>query len=204
MKCKSSLRREVLGRRSALPAHEIQRLSSLAGSRLLELPELIRARTVMFFVSFGSEIETLPILERALAAGKRVVAPRSDVARRGLVPCEVRDPARDLSPGAHGILEPRPTCPVVAPEEIDVVIVPAAVWAQDGHRIGYGAGYYDRFLARATNAVRVGLGFELQVVPDVPRAAHDLPVDVLVTDAAVRRFAKRPDAATGSAAPVDE
>ena len=73
-------------------------------------------------------------------------------------------------------------------DEIDAVIVPAAVWGEDGYRVGYGGGYYDRFLLRVLSAVRIGFGLELQVVPAVPHEEQDLPVDVLVTDAGVRRF----------------
>ena len=70
----------------------------------------------------------------------------------------------------------------------------AAAWGADGYRVGYGGGYYDRFLAQAPRAVRVGLGLEVQVVPSVPHGPQDLPVDVLVTDARVRRFGAREDA----------
>jgi len=144
----------------------------------------------MFFVSFGSEVDTLPIIRAALGAGKRVAAPRADPRGRSLEPCEVRDPNVDLVPGAHDIGEPRPHCRPVPVEEIDVVIVPAAVWGEDGYRVGYGGGYYDRFLARAPSAVRIGFGLELQVAPEVPHGEQDLPIDVLVTDRGVRRFAR--------------
>ena len=76
-------------------------------------------------------------------------------------------------------------------DEIDVVIVPAAVWAEDGFRVGYGGGYYDRFLDLIPRASRLGLGLELQVVPGVPHGSHDLPVDVLITEARVLRFPRR-------------
>ncbi len=144
----------------------------------------------MFFVSFGSEIDTLPMIETALAQGKRVAAPRADPDERELLPCEIRDTGGDLAPGAHNIREPRGHCRPVALDEIDVVIVPAAVWSEDGYRVGYGGGYYDRFLPRLPRARRVGLGLEMQVVPRVPHGPRDQPVHVLVTEAGVRRFAR--------------
>ena len=154
----------------------------------------------MFFVSFGSEIDTLPMIRRALAEGKRVAAPRADPEKRALTACEIRDPEKDLAPGAHGIREPKAHRPPVDPEDIDVVIVPAAVWGEDGYRLGYGGGYYDRFLGRLTGARRVGLGLETQVVPRVPHGPYDLPVEMLVTEAGVRRFSRpceEPDASGG-------
>ena len=157
------------------------------------LPEVRAAGTIMFFVSFGSEIDTGPMIRRALEEGKRVVVPRVDRNARRLMPCEVRDLPSDLAPGEYGILEPKPHLPPVPLDGIDVVIVPAVAWSEDGFRVGYGAGYYDRFLSQIPTAVRIGLGFELQVAPEVPHGAHDLPVNVLVTEAAVRRFVHQPE-----------
>lgn len=195
--CKRDLRGRVLADRDKLGAAEIARRSAAAARHLFALPEVTTAGTIMFFVTFGSEIDTLPMIREALAQGKRVAVPRADRSRRELVPCQVDDPDHDLAPGAYGIREPRAHCPPVPLDEIEVVIVPAAVWGEDGYRTGYGAGYYDRFLARAPAAVRIGLGLEVQVVPRVPREAHDVPVDILVTDAGVRRFAHRKGVARG-------
>jgi len=188
---KSRVRAEVLARRDALTPAEIADRSRLAGERLFSTCEVAAARIVMFFLAFGSEIHTLPMIERALAEGKRVAAPRPDPKARSLAPAEVTDPGSHLVPGTYGILEPAPDCPAVEPGSLDVIVVPAAVWAEDGYRIGYGAGYYDRFLSCTPRAVWVGLGLELQVVPEVPHDDHDLPVDLLVTDAVVRRFTYR-------------
>ncbi len=191
MKCKSTLRRTVIQRRDALPPREIRRRSARVAELLFSLPEIRSAGTIMFFVAFGSEVDTVPMMQQALRAGKRVLAPRADPVHRGLAPCQVLDLDRDLAVGAHGIREPVARCPAVALDEIEAVIVPAAVWSEDGYRIGYGGGYYDRFLPKIPRAVRIGLGFELQVVPEVPHGEHDLPVDLLVTEAKVRRWPGR-------------
>lgn len=188
MKCKSDLRRAMIARRDALPPTELSQRSARAAERLLALPEFAGAGVVMLFISFGSEIVTLDLVRRALALGKRVAAPRTRLEGRELIPGEIADPERDLTPGLWGIPEPGPECPTVAPEELEAVIVPAAAWSEDGHRLGYGGGYYDRFLRRAPEAHWIGLGLEVQVVPEVPHQEHDLPVDVLVTDERVRRF----------------
>jgi 5-formyltetrahydrofolate cyclo-ligase len=188
---KPSLRRAVLARRNALSRDEVARRSAAAADHLFSLPEFAGARVIMFFVAFGSEIDTLPMIARALGMGKRVAAPRADPESRSLMPCEITQPDRDLVPGAYGIREPKPGCPVVALDDIDVVLVPAAVWSEDGYRLGYGAGYYDRFLLRLPRAHRIGLGLEIQVVARVPHTCRDLPVDMLVTEAGVRRFSRR-------------
>jgi len=189
MERKRELRGAILKPRDALSADEIAARSAAAGERLLSLPEISAARLILFFVSFGSEIDTVPMISRSLAAGKRIAVPRVERRARKLMPYEVRDLQSDLEPGAYGILEPKPDRPPARLDEIDVVIVPAVAWDEEGFRVGYGAGYYDRFLPEVPQAVRIGLGFELQVRSDVPRGPNDLPVDILVTEAAVRRFA---------------
>ena len=189
MERKRELRGAILKQRDALSADEIAARSAAAGKRLLSLSEVSAARLILFFVSFGSEIDTVPMISRSLAAGKRIAVPRVERRARKLMPYEVRDLQSDLEPGAYGILEPKPDRPPARLDEIDVVIVPAVAWDEEGFRVGYGAGYYDRFLPEVPQAVRIGLGFELQVRSDVPRGPKDLPVDILVTEAAVRRFA---------------
>ncbi len=188
MHAKRDLRKAILQERDALSIQEIRRRSEAASSRLFALPEFEKAYTIMFFVSFGSEIETKPMLEQAQKLGKRVVAPRSQPARRLLIPCEVRNPTEELIPGHYGILEPKSECAVVPIEEIELVVVPGVAWGEDGYRVGYGGGYYDRFLRRCKQALRVGLALEMQVVPSVPHSRSDLPVDLLVTENKVRRF----------------
>jgi 5-formyltetrahydrofolate cyclo-ligase len=188
MERKRELRGALLEQRDALSADEIATRSAAAGERLFSLPEIGAAQVIMFFVSFGSEIDTLPMLSRALAAGKRVAAPRVMRSARKLMPHEVRDLPSDLEPGAYGILEPKPDRPPVPLDELEVVIVPAVAWDNEGYRVGYGGGYYDRFLPQVPRALRIGLGFELQVRSDLPRGPEDLPVDILITEAAVRRF----------------
>jgi 5-formyltetrahydrofolate cyclo-ligase len=194
MKVKRDMRRAAIRRRDGTPAHEIRRRSAAAGSHLFALPDFTSARLVMFFVSFGSEIDTLPMIREALAMGKRVAAPRVERNKRSLIPCEITDSGEDLTPGAYGIREPRLECPPVNPAEIDVVVVPAVIWDENGYRVGYGGGYYDRFLARLRGARRIGLGMEMQIVPEVPHGPRDLAVDVLVTDARVRHFSQDAEA----------
>ena len=130
MKCKSTLRRDVVPRRDQLSSDDIRRLSEAASSRFFSLSEVTAVQVIMFFVSFGSEVDTLPMIRRALAEGKRVAAPQADPATRRLTPREIRDPQKDLAPGAHNIREPKPCCPVVRPEEIDVVLCTTEEWRE--------------------------------------------------------------------------
>jgi len=133
----------------------------------------------MLFSSFGSEVDTAPIIERLDEERRRVVLPRTE--GREMLSVTYR-PGDAASVAPFGAMEPAGGA-IVEPEEIDAVIVPGLAFDRAGYRVGYGGGFFDRFLAKArADALRIGICFALQVVDEVPRGATDLPVDVIVTD----------------------
>ena len=185
---KAALRREVLARRDALDPVARARLSSIALSRVSALSEYRQARAVLGYASFGSELDTRPLLHEVLASGRMLVLPRVDRAARRLALHEVRALDAELRPGTWGIPEPAPErCRSVWPGEIDFVLVPGLVFDRAGGRIGYGAGYYDRLLTAWPEPAPslVAAAFELQVVPAVPVLATDRRVDLVVTESGI-------------------
>lgn len=176
---KRALRREVRARRDALPPEERERLGQAVVRNLLALPAVSQASTVLTFSSFGSEVNTGPIIEQLARDGRRVALPRAE--GRTIVPVAYRsgDPVK---PSSFGALEPAGGDPV-RPEEIDVVVVPGLAFDRHGHRVGYGGGFYDRFLGRLRpDALTVGICFSVQVVDEVPHGRGDRPVDLVVTE----------------------
>ena len=176
---KKALRALVKARREALTPPERTEKSAAITERLLALPEVEAARTVMLFWSFGSEVATAAMVERLSAAGKKLALPRiegSDIVAAAYRPGDPVDEAW------FGAKEPLGT-EVVTPSEIDVVVAPGLVFDRSGHRVGYGGGFYDRFLGRVRpDAFKVAVGFGLQVVDEVPRRGGDVPVDAIVTE----------------------
>ena len=141
----------------------------------------------MCFASFGSEVDTAPLVRWCLDQGKRVALPRI-VGKRHMEAFWVTDPAADLESGSYGIREPRAGLPQASPEAIDLVVVPGSAFDRSGDRMGYGGGFYDTFLPRLQpRTPRVAVAFELQLVDDVPEEDHDLRIDVLVTERGVLR-----------------
>lgn len=175
---KSKLRKQVLAARDALSPEERGDKSRKIEELLFALPEFRSARTVLFFASFRSEVETGPMIRRALASGKRLVLPKVAGSELGLF--EVRELEKDVAPGAWGIPEPRETRPVRL-AEIDLVIVPGAAFDERGNRIGYGAGFYDKLLP-GFPGMTVALAFESQIIESIPASAHDIPVRKIVTE----------------------
>lgn len=187
-RAKRALRLEVLERRDALPSAERDAQSRRIADRLLALPELERADTVMVFSSFGSEVDTRLILERLAARGVRLALPR--IRDGEMWPIAYR-PGDPVTRAAFGALEPSDGRELEA-AEIDVVVTPGVAFDRDGYRVGYGGGFYDRFFRRAReDALRVAIAFSAQVVPPVPRGRADEPIDALVTEDELIRCRRR-------------
>lgn len=175
---KKALRQEALEKRFRLPAAERKAKSREIEKKLFTLPDFQAARTIMFYASFRSEVETHDMVRRALAEGKRVVLPK--IKGKDLALFEIRDFDSDVQPGQWDIPEPSGGKPF-APEEIGLIVVPGAAFDERGNRLGYGAGFYDKLLKEYKGAT-AALAFELQIVPSVPADQHDVPVKKIVTE----------------------
>lgn len=175
---KKEIRKQVLAARdSMLPARRKTKSREIE-ERLFSLPKFMSARAVLFFASFRSEVETGPMIRRALASGKRVILPK--VKGKELELFEIKNFDKDVSPGAWGIPEPRESAPVRL-DQIDVIVVPGAAFDEHGNRLGYGAGFYDKLLSEFTK-LTIAVAFEEQIVPKIPADSHDVPVRKIVTE----------------------
>jgi 5-formyltetrahydrofolate cyclo-ligase len=166
-------------RRQAVPAAERERLAGRVEETLFALPEVAAAGTILLFYSFGSEVATAGMAERVLAEGKRLLLPYLE--DQVMEAAEVR-PGDRLVPTSYGPKEPARRISV-KPEDVDAVVTPGLAYDRRGHRLGYGAGYYDLYLSRLDpRAVRIGVAFSIQLVDRIPVGPKDVAVDLLVTD----------------------
>jgi 5-formyltetrahydrofolate cyclo-ligase len=175
---KARIRRAVLEQRDALPEDIRTEWGERIAARFLDLPEVGTAEAVMVFSSFGSEVPTGPLVERLRARGIVVALPRIEGADLVAVPFAPGDPVRATT---FGVFEP--VAPdAMDPAALDVVGVPGVAFDLQGRRIGYGGGYYDRFL-RGLHTFSVAVAFGLQVVDrPLPTGNFDLPVQAIVTE----------------------
>ena len=184
---KSALRTAALAARRQLGTEERAAASARAVERLLTLPELRSARTVLLFAAARDELDVGGAVGPLRERGARTLFPRVRGPELELV---AASDLRTLQLGYRGIREP--AGPSIDPEVVDVAVVPGVAFDPHGGRLGHGGGHYDRLLARLPQTtVRIGIGFACQVVPAVPRAEHDLPVDLVVTEHRVHRTAAR-------------
>jgi 5-formyltetrahydrofolate cyclo-ligase len=189
---KRSIRERVLAARDALPLQQREAASANIAERLIALPSFVAAQTVFVTIPFRNEWDSRLLAQRALAMGKMLASPRVDLQTRMLSLHRICDLSIDLAPGYRGIPEPTTLCPAVAIDTIEWVLVPGVAFDIDGRRLGYGGGYYDRLLPLLPRAApRIAGAFEVQLVPEVPAAPHDLSVDFVVTEERVIECAPR-------------
>src|SRR3989344_2331190 len=174
---KNQLKESILQKRNSLSKEEILEKSEKIRNNLFNLKPYKSSKTVMFFVSFNSEVHTHEMIEESLK-NKTVVLPK--VAQHEIEASVIID-FDNLIPGKLGIPEPIETMKI-AHKNIDLVLVPGIVFDKEGRRIGYGLGYYDKFLKKTPKAVKIGLAFDFQLVDKIPREMHDVPVDIIVTE----------------------
>lgn len=184
---KRRIRRAIHAARQRLSEEERMARSVRIWGHLTGLPCYQRARVILWYMAFDKEVLTAGLMQQALAAGKRAVVPLVQVERQRLELCEIQDVARDVAPGYRGIPEPRPGCwrPTAA-EELELVIVPGVAFDMHGGRLGFGAGFYDRLLAELPHAIpKLGMAFDFQILPELPRQAHDIAVHGIATETRV-------------------
>jgi 5-formyltetrahydrofolate cyclo-ligase len=180
---KEQLRRRVAALRRALTQAARDERSRAMCSQLATLEEVVRARVIACYMPLRFEIA--PTLFMAESTGKTLALPRVDETTNRLV-LHQYVPGDELFESAFMVREPRPEAPLVAPQDVDVILVPGLAFDGVGRRLGYGQGYYDRLLADL-RAVRIGLAFDFQLLAEVPSFDHDLPVHAVVTDRRVLR-----------------
>jgi len=177
---KASLREAVLARRDALPADVRQAAAQVLAGR--EFPVAVAPGLIVSgFMPMRSEINPLPLMRRLAEAGARLALP---VVRGRGHPLTMRAYAFGdvLDAGQWGIREPQAGAPQVDP---DIVLTPLAAFDRRGHRIGYGAGYYDRTLADLRTrkpVIAIGLAFAMQEIDAVPDTEHDVALDLVLTE----------------------
>lgn len=149
---------------------------------VLDLPAFRQAGCLLAYVAVRNEVGTGTLIRAALAAGKTVAVPVTDRTRRRLVAARITAYPEGLQPGAFGVPEPR-NFEEIAAAVLDCILIPGVAFDHQGCRLGYGGGYYDRFLSGVgRRAARVGLAYDFQVCPTVHPGPHDQTAHYVVTE----------------------
>ena len=185
MDAKEALRQKMKLKLKNLKESERRKRSKIIQNRIFSEKDFLKSRCVMLYVSKGTkEVETGPIIKKALRAKKAVVLPVTLAREKKIKPVYLKDP-KVFKKGSYGIYEPmgpgnkRP----VRLKDIDLVIVPGLAFDKNNNRLGRGQGYYDSFLKRLPyDTPKIGLGYRFQLFRKIPAAQNDFPLTKVVTD----------------------
>ena len=182
---KAALRKTIIAARDALPETVRRDFGDCITNQILNLDAYRQARSVLAYMSFGSEFDTAALVADACAQGKRLCLPRVDRDTRQLEIHQVDDFGRDLQSGVWGIREPRAECARADLAQIDFVLLPGVAFTPRCERLGYGGGFYDRLLTRfARRPPLAAAAFSLQILDEIPLEVTDQRIDIVVTETA--------------------
>ena len=173
---KKALRKQIREQKRAMTPAQIEAASKRLGEKFFASPLYQAAKTIYGYLPYNQEVRTVPMLERALQDGKRVAVPKVYGDEMKFIYLE------DLSAvaeGYAGIPEPVADEPV-AEDQSALVLMPGLAFDPEGHRIGYGGGFYDKFLAAEPNHPTLALCYEFQMLPKLETEAFDMPVDCVL------------------------
>ncbi len=180
-----NIRKEKLSLRDTLSQKELSSKSSDIIHKITRLKEIVLSQNIFVYVSFRSEVITYELIEMFLSQKKTVFVPLTLPVDKRMVAVQISDIKKDLVPGYCGILEPKKELMEKfkdTSKKIDSVIVPGSVFDERGGRLGYGGGYYDKFLSAIPEVTRVGLAFELQIIKKISLQKHDEILDYTITE----------------------
>lgn len=174
---KSELRRLIRDQKRAMTPQQIQQASRQLGEKFTACPQYREAKTIYGYMPYNQEVRTVPMLEQAMRDGKQVAVPKvyGDTMRFILV-----TDLTQMEKSSYGIPEPIADGPV-AKDPQALVLMPGLAFTARGDRMGYGGGYYDKFLAAEPDHPTVALCYDFQLVQSLPTEEYDIPVDLVLT-----------------------
>ncbi|MBQ5865360.1 MAG: 5-formyltetrahydrofolate cyclo-ligase [Oscillospiraceae bacterium] len=173
---KKELRRQIRELKRAMTNEQINAASARLGELFLNCPQYKQAKTIYGYLPYNQEVRTVPMLEQAMKEGKRVAVPKCYGDEMRFI---YMDDLSKVEKGYANIPEPIADDPV-ADDKTALVLMPGMAFTKDGKRMGYGGGFYDKFLASEPDHPTVALCYDFQMVEDLPTEDYDIPVDCVL------------------------
>ena len=181
---KKDFRKQVIESRKNKDSEFISINSQIITEKLLSMDCLQQANTVMLYLDFNNEVKTNQLITKLISLRKTVASPVTIKDERKLIPYEIINLKEGINLGAYGIREPNKNISnEIDVKNIDVLIVPAVAYDKNCYRLGYGGGYYDRFIERLRDdAITIGIAFDLQLFDSIPKEEHDAQLNYIITE----------------------
>lgn len=179
---KKEIRKKVLSLRDNINESTKKEWDNLIFDKLVNSQEYKNSQTISIFVSYASEVDTINIIKRMFDDHKKVCVPRVISKENGMKMYALNS-FKDLNKGFKGIPEPSIACTEISPKEIDLIVIPGSAFDRTGSRIGYGGGFYDRYLQLLDITTKqIAISYSIQLLEHVPTEPFDLKVPCLITD----------------------
>lgn len=185
VKLKKTVRKDILFSRNSLKNYDLKIKSKIITQKFLDSDFYINSDIIMVYINFGSEVITRDIIDSAFKDNKRVVIPISNPSDKSITVSEITSNyINELEVGTYGVLEPKKEfVRKVEKSIIDIILIPGVAFDLNGWRIGYGAGYYDRFLkTEPFDIPKLAVSFDIQLIDNAYHLSHDVPVDYIITE----------------------
>lgn len=182
MKNKNEIRKYIKEKRKNLNKNDKEILDSKIFNKLINSEEYCTCNNIFLYVSFNGEVDTYRIINHALKNNKSVYVPKVVSKEYGMKAVRIKG-FNELKKGAYGILEPKDFCDAVFEKDIDLILIPGVAFDLKGARVGYGGGFYDRFLCKVSpKAKKIALAYDFQILDKVPKEEHDVIIDKIITN----------------------
>ena len=180
---KTSLRKDMIALRDGVNIENLKEYSNTIFNKIISTEEYRNSEVIFIFVSFGSEVYTHNLITYSLNMGKRICVPKVISKKDGMKAIEIKS-LEELTPSIYGILEPEiKESNIIDEKSIDLVIIPGVAFDKKGGRIGYGGGFYDRFLPLLRkDSKKIAIAYSFQIIEEVPREENDFLVPCIITD----------------------
>ncbi|MGO0884336.1 5-formyltetrahydrofolate cyclo-ligase [Clostridioides difficile] len=180
---KKEFRKKVIEHRKNKSADFVLNNSNLITEKLLQMEDIRNATNIMLYLDFNNEVNTDNLIKKLLSLKKTVSSPITIKENHTLIPTQITDLDNGLKIGAYGIREPNEKSPKIDVKSLDIVIVPAVAYDIHCYRLGYGGGFYDRFLENLRkDAITIGIAFDFQIFDSIPKEIHDAQLNYIVTE----------------------
>ena len=183
---KKILRKEILTKRNNIDVVEKEEMDKKILNKFYESKYYRESKNIFIYISYDSEINTKEIINKALIDNKKIYVPRTEFKTRLMDAVEITS-LENLIESEYGILEPSIYEPHIEPNELDLIVVPGVGFDRNGGRMGYGAGFYDRYFKKISKdkmqkIVKLALAYDFQILEDVPMNEQDVPVNYIITE----------------------
>lgn len=183
---KKILRKEILAKRDNIDIVEKGKMDKKISDKFYENKYYRDAKNIFIYISYDSEINTKEIINKALKDYKKIYVPRTEFKTRLMDAVEIVS-LDNLIESEYGILEPSVEEPHINPNELDLIVVPGVAFDRNGGRIGYGAGFYDRYFKKINKdnmkkIAKIALAYDFQILDNIPMNEQDVPVNYIITE----------------------